>query len=355
MIIDRDKRQEECVIKWVNSKCRGTLIAATGFGKTRVALMCIKRFLDKNPQASVIVIVPTQTLKEQWIGLLLTNGFAFVEVMIVNSVVKDDNVKYQCDLLIIDEIHSIASKHFIKVFEQIKYKIILGLTATLERLDGRHILLEKQAPVFDEISIEECLENEWVSNYKKYKVLIDVDLSEYNEADKEFYNHFAFFNYDFNLAMSCIGPTGYLGRESFLKTICTDSSKFKDVRKEILVHAFGFMKALQVRKSFIANHPKKVEIANKIIENRQENKIITFSPTIKVAEKIKYGGVLHSKQTKKKRDLSIEEFINMPTGCLNTSKALDVGNDIPGVDIGIVLGIDSSKTRLIQRIGRVKL
>lgn len=38
----RDIRQEKCVEKWVKAKCKGTLIAATGFGKTRVALMCIK-------------------------------------------------------------------------------------------------------------------------------------------------------------------------------------------------------------------------------------------------------------------------------------------------------------------------
>ena len=43
----------------------------------------------------------------------------------------------------------------------------------------------------------------------------------------------------------------------------------------------------------------------------------------------------------------------MTSGCINTSKALDVGNDIPGVNLGIILGIDSSKTRLIQRTGRI--
>ena len=349
----RDIRQEKCVEKWVKAKCKGTLIAATGFGKTRVALMCIKKFLDKNPQASIMVVVPTQTLKDQWIGLLLTNGIAFVNVEIINTVVKDDHVKFQCDLLVIDEIHTCGANQFFKVFEQVKYKIILGLTATLERLDGRHILLEKKAPVFDEITIEECLKNQWVSTYKKYKVLLDVDLTEYTQANTEFYNHFAFFNFDFDKAMKCLGPTGYLGRESLLKQICSDSSKYKDVRKEITAHAFGFMKTLQARKSFIANHPKKIEITNKILENRLNSKAITFSPTIKIAEKIKYGGVLHSKQTKKKRNLSIEEFIGMTSGCINTSKALDVGNDIPGVNLGIILGIDSSKTRLIQRTGRI--
>lgn len=186
-----------------------------------------------------MVVVPTQTLKDQWIGLLLTNGIAFVNVEIINTVVKDDHVKFQCDLLVIDEIHTCGANQFFKVFEQVKYKIILGLTATLERLDGRHILLEKKAPVFDEITIEECLKNQWVSTYKKYKVLLDVDLTEYTQANTEFYNHFAFFNFDFDKAMKCLGPTGYLGRESLLNKYVPIRLSIKTSEKRLLLTRLG--------------------------------------------------------------------------------------------------------------------
>lgn len=316
--------------------------------------MCIKRFLIKNPSASILVVVPSITLKNQWIGLLVSNGISFVDVEVINTITLSDTKEgLNYDLLVIDEIHVCGAPQFQKIFEKVHYKIILGLTATLERLDGKHILLEKKAPVFDTISLDTCLKNNWVSNYKIYKVLIDVDTSEYDKANKEFYNYFSFFNYDFNLALECVGASGYIAREKLLKEICNDSSKYKDVRKEIMANSFGFMKTLQQRKKFIASHPKKIEIANKILESRQDCKAITFSATINIASKIKYGGILHSKQTKKKRDLSIEEFIGMSNGCINTSKALDIGNDIPGVNLGIILGIDSSKTRLIQRVGRV--
>ena len=324
------------------------------FGKTRVALICIKRFLAKNPSSSVLVVVPTQNLKDQWYGLLLTNELPYVKVEIVNTItLKNSDVVYDYDLLVLDELHVYAYDQFSRVFDKVKYKIILGLTATLERLDGKHKLLEEKAPVFDKIEITECMQNGWVSNFKKYKVLIDVDLTEYKVATKEFYDHFSFFNFDFNKAMSCIGPKGFLGREALLRTICTDPDKYREVRKENTLHAAGFMRALQARKKFIANHPKKIEIANKILECRKTSKAITFSPTIKIAEKIKYGGTLHSGQTKKKQNLSLEEFANLESGCINTSKSLDVGSDIPGVNLGIILGIDSSKTRLVQRIGRV--
>ena len=53
---------------------------------------------------------------------------------------------YECDFLIIDEIHRTAAETLQFVFSKVKYKLILGLTATLERLDGRHTIVEKYLP-----------------------------------------------------------------------------------------------------------------------------------------------------------------------------------------------------------------
>lgn len=346
----RDLKQEECVKAWVNNKCKATVVGATGFGKSRVATIAIKLFLEKNPGKKIIIIVPTQQLQEQWINNLTLAGFMFIDVLIVNSAIKN---KHSCDLLIIDEIHLMASNTFRTIFEVIKYKLILGLTATFERLDGQEIILEKYCPPCIEVPLEECLKNGWVAPYKEYRVLIDVDLTEYNKHNQEFFNHFSFFNHDFNKAMSCTGAKGYLGRENYLREICTDKDKFPEMRKIILAHTFGFTRSLQERKNFINNHPKKIEITNLILEYRQDKKVVTFSPTIKIAEKIKYGYVLHSGQTKKKRGLTLEEFDKMNNGVLNTSKAVNQGSDIAGLNLGIWLGINSSKTTKIQQLGRI--
>lgn len=345
----RDERQLECVKKWVSSRCCGTLECCTGFGKTRTALICITKFINKNPNGSVLIIVPTKELKNQWEGLLITNGITSATVAIINTAIKKST--WDVDLLIIDEVHILGAESFSQIFEVVKYKMILGLTATLERLDGKHILIERHCPIIDRVSLDEALKNNWVSPYKKYKILLDVDLTEYEEASKEFYNHYSFFNYDFKLAMSCIGTKGYLGREKLVKDSGTEDKK--EYRKIVTAHAFGFMRSLQLRKKFIANHPKKVEIANFILAHRVNCKALTFSPTIQVASKIKYGEVLHSKQSKNTRTNVLDEFIESKCGVLNSSKALDLGVDIPDVNLGIVLGINSSKTLSIQRLGRL--
>lgn len=296
----RDERQEMGRIRWIDNKCKGTLEYATGVGKTTTAIKCVQSVLKKYTGFRVLVVVPTETLKDQWVKALAKAGlFMNAEVAIINTVVKHE---WNCDILVLDEIHRMAADSFQQVFDKVKYKLILGLTATLERLDERHTIIERYCPVCDRISIEEATQNGWLAPYKEYKVYIDVDLTEYNALNREFNEHFAFFNYDFDLCMKLVGKDGFRKRMAFRDLLYTgtDPTTKSQLLKDITFHAMGFMRTMQKRKAFIYSHPKKVEIANLILDYRRDSKAITFSPTIEVAEKIKYGGVLHSKQTKKR-------------------------------------------------------
>ena len=321
--------------------------------KTTTAIKCVQSVLKKYTGFRVLVVVPTETLKDQWVKALAKAGlFMNAEVAIINTVVKHE---WNCDILVLDEIHRMAADSFQQVFDKVKYKLILGLTATLERLDERHTIIELYCPVCDRISIEEATQNGWLAPYKEYKVYIDVDLTEYNALNREFNEHFAFFNYDFDLCMKLVGKDGFRKRMAFRDLLYTgtDPTTKSQLLKDITFHAMGFMRTMQKRKAFIYSHPKKVEIANLILDYRRDSKAITFSPTIEVAEKIKYGGVLHSKQTKKKNAMTLEDFIPMKVGVLNTSKALNEGADIQGLNLAIILSNTSSKTEKTQRIGRV--
>ena len=81
---------------------------------------------------SLIVVVPTDVLKNQWTKLLDERGLGLnCRVMIINTASK---TMEKCDLLILDEIHKFAANQFSQVFKTVKYKLILGLTATIERV-----------------------------------------------------------------------------------------------------------------------------------------------------------------------------------------------------------------------------
>ena len=169
----RDERQKKCIYNWIKSKCCGTIVGATGFGKTRCAFIAINTLLTKYPEYQVIVIVPTTTLYEQWIKQVDDRGLSLnVHVYVINSAIKNN---LQCDLLIIDEAHRIPANTFSNIFVKCKYKFILGLTATYERLDGKETILNKFCPKCDEVTLAECAINGWISSFKEYVVLIDVD------------------------------------------------------------------------------------------------------------------------------------------------------------------------------------
>lgn len=306
--------------------------------------MLIKALYNKNPHLAVLIGVPTEVLKEQWNRELAKNQlFSVCKVEIFNTIIKNS---YTVDLLVIDEVHCAASPSNILIFDVVKYKYFLGLTATFERLDGRQNWLEQHTFICDKISIAEAVKNNWLSNYRNYKVILNVDLEKYNEWNQKFQSLFSIFNYDFKLAMNCIQNP---------RVATMYANKIGKTLKEVKGFAAAWMKMLRNRKSFVMSHPKKFEVANKILDARTDKKCITFSATIKDAETFKTRGalVLHSKQKKTDNKKTMELFNSQLSGVLSTSKSADAGVDIKGLSVGIILSGDSSKTRTTQRIGRI--
>lgn len=350
----RTERQQEVIKRWIANKGKGSFEGCTGIGKTRVGLMTIKALLKKYPQFRVLVVVPTITLKNQWQEQIDEWGFSFnTEVQVINSVIKHTWV---CDFLIIDEVHRVNSKDFSQIFTCVKYKLILGLTATFERLDGKHVIMQKYCPIVDQVTFLEALANGWVADYKEYIVLLDVDnISEYKALNKEWTEHFEFFQFDFNLAMSMVKPgIGWKNKLAYRDELYkgNDEKKKKEILQSINYHSVRFMQTMQQRKSFINNHPKKIEIAKKIIEARSDKKIITFSNNVNMAEAIGIGDVYTGKVSKKRSATMIEDFNAAETGVLNTCAKANEGLDIKGLSVAIILGTDSSETKARQRRGR---
>lgn len=349
--ISRTLRQEQGVQKWVDNKLKGCLNWATGVGKTRGGLIAISRFLKKNPTKTVIVVVPNEPIQKQWVSEIADWGFTSQCSVKTMSIVS--NNKFTCNLLVIDEIHKIAAPKLITAFDNIKYNVILGLTATFERLDGRDKLIAKYCPIVDTITVEDAINNNWLSDYREYKVLIDPeDIEVYREVDRKFHEYFSFFDNDFDLARSCIKD--WKTRYNLAKAKCRNNpDKIKDMNKLVLINAMGFNRTLQARKKYIYTHPKKIELTNLILEHRKDKKCITFSAYTAMAEKIKYGAVYSSKDSVKKGRMTLQEFINQDGGVLNTVMKLNEGFDCPDISVTIILGFNSSKTVKKQRIGRV--
>ena len=354
---ERTERQNIAIRKWMDNGARGTIVMTTGVGKTRTALMSIIRMKKHYPDGSVLVVVPTEELKNQWkrsideIGLGIYDN---IRVEIINTVIMH---KWEVSFVICDESHMFLATTFIQVFSCVRYRYIMCLSATMERIDGREAILKKFCPIVDEITLDEALKNNWVSKFNTYLVLIEPDdKDEYDEIIRQFSSIFSFFDFNFKLAIACLSDWKIRTQYSRLLYTGNDPKKKSDMNKTILSNAVIFSKIMHRKNEYIHNHHKKFEVLNRILDSRKDKKIITFCPSVESANKLaleRNEFTIHSKLTKKKREKMMNSFNNSDIGVMHTSKALDAGVDIRGLNVGIILNVNSSKVTSVQRRGRV--
>ena len=345
----RDERQKQAIQKWIANKGQGTIVGCTSFGKTYCAIRLIRALGEKYPNLDTLILVPTDALRQQWKDLLTKHNLhARVEIMMGAS-----QRETYCDLLVLDECHRASAQKISNIFNVVKYKMILGLTATFERLDGRDAILAKYAPVVDTITLAEASLNGWISKYTDYVVLIEPsDLEEYARLNADFHECFSFFGFNFPLVMSLVGKKGFEAKKAYTSQICKNPDEWKDTLRNVTYYSVRFMQLLQRRKKYIATHPDKLRVAQRIIEKRPNSKIITFSSSVAIAESFGNGYVYTGKEGKKKNRMSLDEFATQPTGILHSCQLLNEGVSIPSVDVGIMLALNSSKTKAAQTLGR---
>ena len=61
-----DEEQKKAINAWASNKFTGSIIAGTGFGKSRCGVIAIGKSLDTNNDAKGVVLVPTNQLQEQF-------------------------------------------------------------------------------------------------------------------------------------------------------------------------------------------------------------------------------------------------------------------------------------------------
>jgi superfamily II DNA or RNA helicase/HKD family nuclease len=137
---------------------RNLVVAATGSGKTVLAALDFKRFLEKTEGKSLLFIAHRKELLEQarWtfaqvlkdpnFGEFLVDGKkpaswhqVFASVQSFNSDLISQLNKRKFDYIVIDEFHHASAPSYKKIIDHFEPMELLGLTATPERTDGEHV------------------------------------------------------------------------------------------------------------------------------------------------------------------------------------------------------------------------
>jgi superfamily II DNA or RNA helicase len=61
----KNKIQEDALNSWRDNKFKSLIAMCTGSGKTRVGVLAAKYVANLNPNAKILVVVPTETLRDE--------------------------------------------------------------------------------------------------------------------------------------------------------------------------------------------------------------------------------------------------------------------------------------------------
>jgi superfamily II DNA or RNA helicase/HKD family nuclease len=180
-----------------HDRWRNLVIAATGTGKTVIAAFDLKRFYEmQNRQARLLFVAHRQEILEQsiatfrnvlrdgnfgdlWVGSYEPNRLErlFCSVrMLVNSSLWEKVGGNFYDFIIIDEAHHGTADSYRPIFEHLSPKILLGLTATPERMDGKSMAADFGNRFAAEIRLPEALEEKLLCPFHYFGVADPVHL-----------------------------------------------------------------------------------------------------------------------------------------------------------------------------------
>jgi superfamily II DNA or RNA helicase len=185
------------VERTIHNRYRNLVVAATGTGKTVISAFDFKNYITSNPNAKLLFVAHRKEILEQSIntfrGILKNNNFGelFVDgiqpknyeqiftttLTLKNRLAELKLTKDYFDFIIIDEVHHVSASSYRYIIEYFTPNILLGLTATPERMDGENILVDFCDRIAAEIRLPEAIEKGLLSPFQYFGISDSVDLS----------------------------------------------------------------------------------------------------------------------------------------------------------------------------------
>ena len=190
-----DKLQAE---RELHNRYRNLVVAATGTGKTLISAFDYQRFAQKHPEGKTRLLFVAHreeilkqslaafraVLKDPNFGSLFVGNYSpddfehlFISIQTANSrklhqILKRDYY----DFIIVDEFHHAAANSYQTLLTYFKPTILVGLTATPERMDGLSVLSYFDNRIAAEIRLPEAIERNLLCPFQYFGVSDSIDL-----------------------------------------------------------------------------------------------------------------------------------------------------------------------------------
>ena len=181
---------------------KNLVVAATGVGKTIIAAFDYKRFRRDNPNAKILFVAHRKEILEQSLekfrevlndfnfGELYVDGrrpndiqHLFISIQSLNSsglLTETKTTRDYYDYIVVDEFHHAAAKSYQSLLEYYRPRILLGLTATPERMDGKDILKYFDGRIASQMLLGEAINRSLLSPFQYFGITDDVDYQKVN-------------------------------------------------------------------------------------------------------------------------------------------------------------------------------
>ena len=182
----------------VRGYMRNLVVAATGTGKTVISALDYKRFRKRHPDKPCRLLFVAHreeilrqslytfraVLKDANFGELFVGNnkpesleHLFVSIQTFNSQTFTEKTTAEYyDYIVVDEFHHAAAPTYQKLLSYYQPEILLGLTATPERMDGKSILSYFNNRIAAEIRLPEAIDRKLLCPFQYFGVTDTIDL-----------------------------------------------------------------------------------------------------------------------------------------------------------------------------------
>jgi superfamily II DNA or RNA helicase len=323
------------ILPTVREENRAIVVAATGVGKSKVAVDYAKEICKKKKNAKILIIVPTEKLRdENWLEEFVKwNAKTIWNQNVTRSCYVSANKlsDKEYDLVILDEIHNITENNAEFFVHNTAYKCV-GLTATLPKDELKvQILKELGFKVVYELPLDKAVGLGLVSPYEI--TVIEVRLDDKEKYIKSGTKDKPFFQTE-------LKKYNYLSLMVKRLMFSSNPTAKRNLKWKILD-----------RMRFIYNLKSKTKVAEFLLEEiiPQEERTLIFCGGIDQAEHLNQ----YSFHSKKKNHEDFDNFKAEKINRLSCVNALNEGHNIPNVDNGLIVQLNSKELNLVQRVGRI--
>ncbi|CAI48197.1 DNA repair helicase Rad25 [Natronomonas pharaonis DSM 2160] len=341
--------QREALDAWRSHGDRGVVVLPTGSGKTVLAVGAIAAL-----ETPTLVVVPTVDLLDQWHEELsaefgdatavgrLGGGVQRIEPLTVatydSAYLRAEDLGNRFGLVVFDEVHHLGGEGYRDAARLSAAPARLGLTATFERPDGEHEVIETLVgPVVYERSAED-LAGDHLADYdiRRLEVPLTPEERDIYERHQQTFTEY--------LASSDIQLRSGSDYQELVKRSGSDPK----AREALL--------AKQRAREVMMNAERKLTVLADILDRHDGDRVIVFTAytdlVYDIAERFLIPPITSEMGTDERREI-LDRFRRGDYSRVVAANVLDEGVDVPDANVAVVLSGSGSQREFTQRLGRV--